>query len=370
MSFEDKPIALMTGLPGSGKTALIVKYIKEAAEEGRPIFQLGIPELKIPHIPPPPSMDDWTELREDPDMPGKMLPYFTFPERALIVLSEAQRYYRPRPSGAKLPDYVAAFETCRHTGVTFILDTQHPDFLDSHVRKLIGQHVHLLDHGILGRKHYEWPYLGNPEQFKSAPIKKDYKLPKEIFGLYKSSSLHIKRKYTFPPALKLLIGVVLVMAVGLYYVGGRIKDKISPASSIPALDAGRPGKVIQGPVGSPVASNSVDPADLLMQFSPRVPHRPETAPAYDTLRQVKLMPVVVGCYQTKSRCSCQNQQGLDAGLDDMQCRQWIKNPPFDPYRESVQVARSSSDREAAKPTGPDVSPSPAPSVPAQANNGI
>lgn len=369
MSFEDKPIALVTGLPGSGKTAMLVKYIQEAAEQGRPIIQLGIPELKISHFPPPPAMEDWTELREDPDMPGKMLPYFTFPEKSLVVLSEAQRYYRPRAAGAKLPDYVAAFETCRHTGVTFILDTQHPDFVDSHIRKLIGQHVHLLDHGVLGRKHYEWPYLGNPDQFKTAPIKKDYKLPKEIFGLYKSSSLHIKRKYTFPPALKLLIVVALAIAVGLYYVAGRIGSKLSPVSDVPALEDARAAKPAHaGPPVVPVATVApigVDPAELLMQFSPRVPSRPETAPAYDGLRQVKYMPVVVGCYQTKTRCACQNQQGLDAGLDDLQCRAWMASPPFDPYREPpAMLAATSPDREAAKPTGQALAPPPAPAAPA------
>lgn len=358
MSFEDKPIALMTGLPGSGKTALIVKYIKEAAEQGRPIFQLGIPELKIPHIPPPPSMDDWTEEREDPDMPGKMLPYFTFPERSLIVLSEAQRYYRPRPSGSKLPDYVAAFETCRHTGVTFILDTQHPDFLDSHIRKLVGQHVHLLDHGILGRKHYEWPYLGSVEQFKTAPIKKDYKLPKEVFGLYKSSSLHVKRNYTFPPALKMLIIVVILLGLGLTYVWNRVSSKLAPVADMPALEKTQ-GNAPHAPQAPQIAV-SLDPADMLLQTVPRVPARPETAPLYDTLRQAKNMPVVVGCFQTKTRCSCQNQQGLDAGLDDLQCRDWMARPPFDPYREPAPIQTHSRlpDRSAEPPTG-QASPAPA-----------
>jgi len=369
MSIENKPIALVTGAPGSGKTALIVQFIKEAADQGRPIYQVGIPELKVPHIPPPSSMDDWTELREDPDMEGKMLPYFTFPERSLIVLSEAQRLYRPRPSASKLPDYVAAFETCRHTGVTFILDTQHPDFLDSHVRKLIGQHIHLIDHGVLGRKHYEWPYLGNPEQFKTAPIKKPYKLPKAIFDLYKSSSLHIKRSYTFPPALKMVIGLFLAILIGGYFVYGRIHDKVAPVADVKALtDPTHPTAPQAGP---PV----VDRAVLLAEMSPRVPGRPETAPAFDELRKVKNMPQVVGCYQTATRCTCQNQQGLDAGLDNLQCRNWLKAPSFDAYREikppPVAEKPRDTDRPANLPASPGqvVTPSPSPdSAPSDRNS--
>ena len=379
MSFEDKPIVLVTGAPGAGKTALIVKFIKEAADAGRPIYQVGIPELKVPYIPIPPDMGDWTELREDPEMPGKQLPYFTFPERSLIVLSEAQRLYRPRPAASKLPDYVAAFETCRHTGVTFILDTQHPDFLDSHVRKLIGQHIHLIDHGILGRKHYEWPYLGSPEQFKTAPIKKPYKLPKSIYGLYKSSSLHIKRNYTFPPALKLLIVLLVLMGLAGTYLYSSLKAKFYPVSEVAALKKpGTPGALDTLTPAQPGAPVPVDPAALLMEFSPRVTGRPETAPAYDTLRQVKNMPQVVGCYKTKTSCACQDQQGLDAGLDALQCQRWIDHPRFDAYREAPrQPLTASADKPAERPARqadviPPVMPLPAsvPDQPAKPNNGI
>ena len=338
---ENKPIALVTGAPGSGKTALLVNYLVQAEKEGRPIFQNGIPELKLTHFPVP-SPDKWIELREDPDT-GRQLPYFTFPERSIVVLSEAQRLFPTRPTGSKKPDEVAAFETCRHTGVTFVLDTQHPDFIDSHVRKLVGQHVHLLDHGVLGRWQYEWPYVGNPDNFKSAPSKKKYKLPKKVFSLYKSSSLHIKRNYNIPPALVVLIVALIALAYGGYLVYGTLSKKIAPEAVKP-IEIGQmsgrsePSAAIQTPKTA---------ADFLVEFSPMVPGRPETAPAYDALRVVKNMPVVAGCIQTQTRCTCQNQQGLDAGLDNMQCKQWLANPPFDAYRDRPLLAetRSKADEE-------------------------
>lgn len=366
MTIENKPIALVTGSPGSGKTALLVDFIDKAAKAGRPIIQVGIPELKVSHIPPPQDMNDWTELREDPDMPGKLLPYFTFPENALVVLSEAQRLYRPRAAASKLPDYVAAFETCRHTGVTFVLDTQHPDFIDGHIRKLIGQHIHLIDHGVLGRRHYEWPYLGSPEQFKNAPIKKPYKLPKHVFDLYKSSSLHIKRNYTLPPAVKVFAALTVALFVGGYFVVDRMKDKFMPETTA-KLQAAHDGTPLPT-VGQQPTAALVEPATLLMEFDPRVPGRPETAPAYDSLRQVKAMPLVVGCFQTKTKCSCQNQQGLDAGLDDLQCRQWIAKPRFDAYSEPRMEVVKTTDRPANLPAEGVLSSAPpaAPAMPQQA----
>ena len=315
--------------------------MQEAVSEGRPLFVMGIPDLKLPYVPTPP-IGEWTELREDPENPGLMMPYFTFPPNSLIVLDEAQRVFRLRASASKVPDHVAAFETVRHTGVTFLLITQHPNFIDSHIRNLCGQHIHLRDLGLLGRFYYEWPESADVKTFHTAPIKKPWKLPKESFPLYKSSSLHIKRRYTVPPAMLALGVTVALMLAGGTYIWSSISHKLEPAS------------VASASIASPVASASVkpeivknDPTTQLLEFSPVVPGRPETAPAFDTLRVVKNMPRVAGCVSSASRCRCVNQQGTDAGLDDMQCRQWLKNPPFDPYTDfSPPLAKSDDTRTA------------------------
>lgn len=339
------PITLITATPGGGKTALAVDMIREAVEKGRPVFQLGIPELKLPYIPTP-SVKDWTEMRVDPEDPDKNeLPYFTFPENALIVLDEAQRIFRVRAPSSKVPDHVAAFETVRHTGVTFLLMTQNPTFLDTHIRKLVGRHIHLRDVGLLGRWYYEWPECGEPERFQTAPIKKKWALPKSSFGLYKSSSLHIKRKYSVPP-LMMVLGLCVVLALFLgWRVYGMISSKVSPQQSSQKLEAQADGSVPAVPVKSAAPSpsgrslvGSVEGADYVAAFMPTVPGHPESAPAYAEMRQVKVMPMVIGGACNKVRCKCYNQQGTDAGLDDTQCRRWLANPPFDPYREPVAAA--------------------------------
>ncbi|WP_455275188.1 zonular occludens toxin domain-containing protein [Ralstonia thomasii] len=348
-----QPITLITATPGGGKTALAVQMMAEAVKKGRPLFMQGIPELRLPYIPLPP-VAEWTEHRVDPEDPDKRpLPYFTFPENALIVVDEAQRIFRVRSAASRVPDHVAAFETVRHTGVTFILITQSPGFLDSHIRKLVGQHVHLRDVGLLGRWWYEWPEVGNPEAFKSAPIKKKWALPKSSFGLYKSASLHIKRKYSIPPAMVVMFGAILFAALAIWRVYHQVDKRVHPDADVSAK-AGAPGTA-SAPVASAVASGvrSSDPAEQLAAFIPVVPGHPESAPAYSAMRDVKTMPRVVGSVCMGDRCRAYTQQGTDAGLNEAQARQWLVSRPFDPYQEAAPVVSVDAPRDQAQAAGVD-----------------
>jgi len=340
-----QPITLITATPGGGKTALAVQMMAEAVKEGRPLFMQGIPELRLPYIPLPP-VAEWTEKRVDPEDPDqRSLPYFTFPEKALIVLDEAQRIFRVRSAASAVPAHVAAFETVRHTGVTFILITQSPGFLDSHIRKLVGQHIHLRDVGLLGRWWYEWPEVGNPEAFKSAPIKKKWALPKSSFGLYKSASLHIKRKYSIPPAMVVMFGAILLAVLAIWRVYHQVDKRVHPDADVSAK-AGAP-RAASAAVAAAVASGvrSSDPAEQLAAFVPLVPGHPESAAAYSAMREVKTMPRVVGVACMGKRCQAFTQQGTDAGMNDAQARQWLVNRPFDPYVEASSVVSADVSRD-------------------------
>lgn len=325
-------ITLITGMPGAGKTLLLVaEFLTEAQQKGRPVIADGIPELVIQHTPAAPVVD-WTVKVPDPSSQEGEKLLFTFPEGSLVVIDECQRVFRPRATTKQVPPEVAAFETHRHQGLDFVLITQHPGLLDANVRRLVGRHLHIRDVGILGRKVYEWPEATDPEKFRNAPIQRSWKLPKNSFALYKSSSLHIKPKRGIPKGVAALAVTIPLLLAGGGYAWNSIQKKTqSQPVPVAVQQQGQPS-VVGGQV-APV----VDRAAMLLEFDPAVPGRPETAPAFDALRVVKNMPVVAGCVQTKARCSCQNQQGLDAGLDDLQCKRWLENPPFDAYREQIVV---------------------------------
>lgn len=323
-------ITLITASPGGGKTAAVVKMMMDAHQQGRPIIQMGIPDLQIPYEPVPP-VEDWTEQRQSPEDPSLSLDYFKFPQNALVVLDECQRVYRVRGAASKVPPHVSALETHRHTGIDMILITQHPALIDVNVRKLVGRHIHLRDIGFLGRYWYEWEQcVAEPSTaWKTAPIRKRYKLPQEVFPLYKSASLHVKPVRTFPPALKLVaVGVPVIVGLSWW-----ISHRIDPARS----QSQPPSLADKSAASSPseVHSGREAGAGSITDFLPSHPMHPEFAPAYGELRVVKSMPMIVGCVAVKNvGCSCYTQQmtRIDAPRD--QCEAWIKSPPFNPWLEA------------------------------------
>lgn len=321
-------ITLITGAPGSGKTLMAVaEFLLEAEQQGRHILVDGIPDLAVNHEPLPP-VEQWThEVPDAASQDGAKL-LFNMQQGALVVIDEAQRVYRPRAVGSKVPPEVAAFETHRHQGLDFLLMTQHPGLIDSNVRNLVGRHLHIRDLGILGRKVYEWPEAGDVKRFRDAPVQRRYKLQKLAFDRYKSASLHVKPVRGIPRGLLLLALLVPVIIGMVWWIFHSIDKKTKKGKETPA-------QVVQASA-VPVVVDISD--SMLVEFSPRIPGRPESAPAYDQLRKVRNLPVVAGCVQTRLRCVCHYDNGQDADLDQTQCKSWLAHPPFDAYRERLASA--------------------------------
>jgi zona occludens toxin (predicted ATPase) len=251
-------ITIITGVPGMGKTALLVQMLlaNDKASNARPVFVMGIPDLKIEHVKAPP-VEEWTEQRPDPDDPTLMLDYFTFPPNSYLILDEAQRVYRPRSAGTKVPPYVAALETHRHTGLDIILLTQKPNLVDVNVRHLCGRHIHIRD-TILGRKLYEWPEYNDTDNKANleAAAKRAFKPPKESFKYYKSSEMHTKQPRRFHQVWIYLALALIFMGYMGYRafssISGRMTEKPiqEAASSVPSkagMDAKKTGRdLIEG----------------------------------------------------------------------------------------------------------------------------
>jgi zona occludens toxin len=309
-------ITIITGAPGTGKTAALVSLLSDLSKT-RAIYVNGIPDLSIDHV----NLEDATKWPE------------VVPDGSIVVIDEVQRVWRPRGPGSKVPPDIAALETHRHRGLDFYVITQSPRLIDSNVRGLAGRHVHLRDLGMLGRWWYEWPECADQcaTTWKTAPLKKRYRLPKAIFGKYKSASEHIKPVRSVPWMVGVMVLALVVTAVLVWQAYRAISGRMSPGVVSTSPAAIKPLGAASAPTVQPNSVTVSSPYEF-NQFVPRVASRPESAPAYDGLRVVSVMPVIVGGLCMGERCKCINQQGRDSGLSSDDCRDWLKSPPFDPYK--------------------------------------
>lgn len=322
-------IFLITGAPGSGKTAKAVSLLLDY-EGKRPIYNMGIPELLVEHFPTPPVIE-WTEIRPSPEDPSINLPYFTFPENAVIIIDEAQRVYRPRAAGAKVPDHVAAFETHRHTGVDFILITQSEHLIDVNIKRLIGKHIHVRD-TFLGRYQYEWSECGetNSTSSRAAAVRSKYTLPKRVFGLYKSAELHTKIPKPIHPGAVVVGLSVLALLGGGYYMKTSIEAKTSPDGGRTQDGTGGGGKSAEQRTAM-----ALPPQNVMPDFTPRDPDSPISAPAYDAIRQVKNAPRIAACVASVARCICYTQTANPLNITEPVCRSYVRGGYFDPYHDDA-----------------------------------
>lgn len=326
-------LTLITGSPGAGKTAYAVSMLRQFVEAnpGRPVFVMGIPELQVPHELVPP-LEQWTRQVASVEDASIVQAEFAFPEGALVIIDEAQKVFRPRGVGSKVPGHVAAFETHRHHGLEFWLLTQHPGLIDANIRKLVRKHIHLRQHWA-GRGLLEWSEVADPnsQADRASAVRRPFKLPRSVFSLYRSASLHVKTRQRVPwAAWAFLVVVVLVAVLGWRFYGtvsSAIDGEHKPAQA-PVVASGAGRGVVS--LGAQTVGRGVVPT--VEAFYPRLRGRPETAPIYDEVRKVVAMPAVVGCIESRSRCTCVTEQGSSAGLSDAECRAWLASPPFSPFR--------------------------------------
>lgn len=312
-------ITLITGAPGSGKSAALVALLSELSK-GRTIYVNGIPDLTIPH-----------EELEDPTKWPDVVP-----DGCIIVIDEVQRIWRPRGPGQKVPADIQALETHRHRGIDFYIITQGPRLVDANIRALTGRHVHLRDVGILGRYWYEWPECADncATAWKSAPIKKRYRLPKHAFGLYKSASVHIKPIRSVPWMLVVMIAALLVTGFVSWRVYQMISSKLNPEPAA-AVVAAPGGATVQASDGAQVQPMTA--IEYAASFDARIPGLPHTAPRYDELTKPKIVPVPAACIQMRKRCECYSQQGTKLDTSADMCAQIVRSGLFVDW-ETAQAA--------------------------------
>lgn len=340
-------IILITGTPGSGKTAHAVDLLLDMKGD-RPIFADGVTDLVIPHEPCPP-VPEWTYEAEDTSSASGKKISFTFPPKSIVVIDECQRVFRPRSAGSKVPPEVAAFETHRHLGIDFILITQHPSLLDANIKRLVGKHIHVRV-TALGRYKYEWAEIGDPDSKASREIaqRNRYNLPKRAFSQYKSAELHTKHKFKIPTAVYVLAACVVSLGAIGWYLKGVMAAKMAPESpnlkAVTQPGAGRPG----GKADTPLTA-----AEYVDQYKPRLNGLAHTAPAYDHLTIPQDVPIPIGCIERPKTgdCTCYDQQGNKYRTTPQVCKTILTDGIFFAWRKEERHVQAEGTQKASVTSG-------------------
>ncbi|MFC3875572.1 zonular occludens toxin family protein [Neisseria musculi] len=362
---------LITGVPGSGKTLKMISDLMNRKDlKNRPLYLDGISEVDnevIPNLPIPEgeTMQTWHKWA---------------PTGAILVIDECQRVFRPRPSGSKVPDYVAELETHRHKGIDIFLLTQHPRLIDINVRSLIGHHCHISKSNLGVRRMFEWESCGDPTSRASvaSAVKSVYTLDKKAFGVYKSAEEHTKIKTKLSRVVYIAPVLLAFMIAASWYIYSSWNDytkkqthtakehiaapAASPAES--AADAAAPAAAApaaaaipagQYPSAKEQAETPQKPHISEDDYKPAIDGQPWTAPIYNGQNKaVQTMPYPVACVKNQNKCTCYTDQATPIKeMKKQQCLDYVADGIYNPYRRAAENTVPTAEK-ANEPAPPQV----------------
>jgi len=336
-------ITLITGVPGTGKTAVAVSMILDYLKGARPVYQHGIRDLTLDVLPLI-CGDDSCEFCAGKT--GQSMHDFKAwaPVNAVLVLDEIQRQFRVRGRAAPVPQFVADLETHRHLGIDIVCITQDPRLVDQNIRRLVTLHQHL-EPSLVGSRKTTWMQCqDNPKGAKGGETV-TFSPPKRAFGHYVSAELHTKIKKPIPKGFYVLaIGLVFGIFGG-YFAIQKVRSGFIPepveAEQISGAEA-----VTAEPVELFADSVPEEPQarDLSLPFNttPAVAGVLESAPAYAGMVRYRDYPRRAACVQSVSRCRCYTQQGTDYPTSLQQCEAFIEGrvSSFNPYQSPAPMSYS------------------------------
>lgn len=252
-------LILITGKPGSFKTAKCASLAIDYLKSGRRVFT-NIDEFNYEGVEKLPENDDWTNT----------------PIGSVVIYDEAQQFeflqYKGREKLSS-DHRVKELEVHRHTGHDIILITQSPSFLHNHVLSLVGEHYHL--HRAYGRSYADvflWRYTAHSPDSTGAKNKAEshtkFKPDAKIFDKYKSTEVDT-HKLKIPPlyfklggflaAVLLLIGYMVFGSDNPFLSASKIKENADIASGKKQAE--------QPLVGSQAASASISSSGAAADLS-------------------------------------------------------------------------------------------------------
>jgi len=319
---------LITGANGAGKTLNTLKWVRHRQlEENRPVCHNG---------------------RFEPVEGGELSNWKTIdiknwqeePDGTIFLVDECHNDFPLRSPSGTPPEYVRMLAEHRRRGFDFYFVTQHPQNIDAFVRRLIGPpgwHRHLKrSFGVDMVSVLEWsavnPTCEKEGSGKNAIVTMQV-FPKEVYGWYKSASLHTgKKRIPFKVWLffACLICIPLLIWLAFFMLPGkRNKETNDDVLQTPTVT------ITSSKTESSSTSQTLTISQWLELRTPRLPYFPHTAPVYDKVTEPTLAPYPAACIEMRGNCKCYSQQATQLQVSTNACLYIVKFGYFLDWQEGA-----------------------------------
>jgi len=348
------PIKSFTGLPGHGKTSLMVeRLLAEAKKAERPLFAAGIDGLQpgIATILKDPR--EWNAVK-----PGERCSCHdtedssacnahVIPNGALIFVDEAWKWFGHLQNAQRqqTPEHVLQLAEHRHRGIDFFWTYQQPCQIYPFARGLCDEHWHVVRRfGTKIIEVFKWEELN--EEVKSGGKRENAQrqirtLPENAWQAYKSAEVHTIRQRV-PFRVLALPALAVGAAVAIWFAFTMLK---------PSARAATPPEGREAAAAAPALSDGahgedkppITPAEYAKRHLPRFATMPWTAPVFDEraiTADPQLLCVLSGAGEDAygqwrdESCRCVTEQNTVYEIGEGECRRIARNgPAYNPYRE-------------------------------------
>ena len=344
---------IITGANGAGKTANALKWVRDrAVKENRPVCFNGRFDVVEDG-----ELKTWKKI--------DIKDWQAEPDGTIFFVDECHNDLPNRPAGSAVPEYVRMLAEHRRRGFDFYLISQHPGNIDSFVRRLVGapgwhRHLKRIAGGSSLVSVLQWDAVnpncerngsGQTAEVTTTP------LPKEVYGWYRSATLHTA-KVRIPKAVYVAIGAVVVVALGGWYGMSALSNRVKSDKSVQTVQASAPGAAAAFSPGQNVRGQNLTVPEYLESRTPRIKDFPHTAPAYDQVTTPVSAPYPAACVYSDARklCQCYSQQGTVLFTAADTCLQIVKNGFFVDWQQAQIVPPASSASKPAQPSASVQSP--------------
>lgn len=335
-------IYLTTGANGAGKTLLTLKDVRaQQLKENRPVYYHGfdMDEAKAAEF-------GWQKF--DPKK------WQDLPDGSICIMDECQNEFPLRRAGSEVPEYIQAIaQHRRRRGFDFWMICPHPSLIDVFVRRLIDKpswHRHLkraFGADVVSVLRFSSPDMKCEEP--GAGARGEVSMvgyPKEVYGWYRSASLHTGKK-KIPRAVYVLAACAIAVPAALYFaVSGLYNNATKQAKPSAEAVPTAPGTNATSS-GSPnlrQVAQVMTADEYIAHRVPRLPDFPHTAPAYDDTTKPTEAPYPAACVKMGKTCKCYTQQATLLQVSGAVCLQIVAQGFFMDWKTASKGEHSPRDR--------------------------